>query len=553
VTKANQKKALYAITVAVLLVIAYYLRAINIYIPNAVPRTLVVMLRGIIQISLIIAWCISLKTRIINRQVRRYLMAVAILLAFWLTVRTCKWEFVVYVTEPLGRWCWYAYYIPMIFVPLMGFFIADYIGKSEEYQMPKWMNCLYIPASLLLAGIFTNDLHQLAFSFPNGLEAYEKDYNHRIIYFITMAWFVLLGLYFVFTLLKKSRVPGSKSFQKLPAIIMVCAVIFWILYCFKLISCDLTVVDCLIITLLLESAIQSGLIPSNSNYEELFRQSTVAARIVDQSYQTCYVSSTAKEYSKEVMRSAETAPVHLGDTILNSKAITGGRILWQDEISHLSYLMEQLQDTQKQLGKDNELLKAELELKEQRAKTDEQNRLYDRIARDVSPQLTKVEGLLTLAEQDPTQSRKAIEKVAVICAFIKRRGNLLLLGEENSTVPSRELEYCLRESLDNLRLSGVFVSYESTCVGELSLKNAVAVYDLFEAVAEELLEHMTAVFISLNCEAGNTQMKLQIGCSAPITEQMLPPLPFPGGELKRRIQEEDLTIDLILPKGGATK
>ena len=90
--KADRRKLLYATGAAVLLVIAYYLRAINIYIPNAIPRTLVVMVRGIIQISLLIAWCISLKTRIINSQVRRYLMAVAILLAFWLTVRTCKWS-----------------------------------------------------------------------------------------------------------------------------------------------------------------------------------------------------------------------------------------------------------------------------------------------------------------------------------------------------------------------------------------------------------------------------------------------------------------------------
>ena len=84
---------------------------------------------------------------------------------------------------------------------------------------------------------------------------------------------------------------------------MACAGVFWILYSLGIVKVDLTAMDCLIITLLLESAIQSGLIRSNTGYNELFEISTVAAQIVDKNYEACYLSSFADDFPEDVMRS----------------------------------------------------------------------------------------------------------------------------------------------------------------------------------------------------------------------------------------------------------
>ncbi|MCI5904414.1 MAG: hypothetical protein MRZ61_04650, partial [Oscillospiraceae bacterium] len=90
------------------------------------------------------------------------------------------------------------------------------------------------------------------------------------------------------------------------------------------------------------------------------------------------------------------------------------------------------------MPRNNELLKAELELKEKRTRTEEKSRLYDRIAKEVAPQLAKAEELLKLAECEPEQTKSVIAKISVICAYIKRRGNLILLGEEGSIIPATE-------------------------------------------------------------------------------------------------------------------
>lgn len=551
--KINKKTILYTIGVAILLVIAYYSRAFHTEVDNPILKMLLVMIRSVIQISLVIAWCLSVRTRIINKQVRYYLIAVGILLAFWLILRTCKWEFIAQNGTHLGRYLWYSYYIPMVFVPLLGVFIIDHIGKAENYKTPNSLKYMYIPATFLVTAIFTNDLHNLVFSFPSGYQNSESDCIYHILYYITMAWFILLGIYFVVMLIKKSRVPGSKSFQKLPAVILCISIIFWIMYCMHIVGGDLAANDCIMILALLESAIQSGLIPSNTNYNELFRNSTVSAQIVDADYQPCMVSGTATVLTEDVMRSAEAEPVDLGDTILHSKAITGGHVLWQDDVKQVNDLIEQLCDTQERLGESNELLKAELELKENRARTEEKSRLYDRIAKEVAVQLAKAEELLKLAETEPKQTKSVIAKVSVICAYIKRRGNLLLLGEEGNIIPAIELEYCIRESLDNLRLGDVFTSFDSKCDGTLKLEHAVVAFDFYENIVERLLDDATAMLIHLDCKDGFIKMRLQIGCNQDIAEHTLSELSIPCGTFEWDIQDEDVTVTLLLSEGGDGK
>ena len=540
----------YVIIVAILLLIAYYSRALHTGVSSPIPKMLLVMTRSVIQISLIIAWCFSIKRRILNKQIRIYLIAVGGMLAFWLILRTCKWEFITSNGTHLGRYCWYAYYIPIVIVPLLGVFIIDHIGKTENHKTPHQMKYLYIPASLLVMTVFTNDLHQLVFSFPKGFKNCESDYKYHFLYFIIMTWFIILGIYFVVMLLKKSRVPGSKRLQKLPAVILGISVIFCVMYGMKIVGGDLAAVDCIIIVSLLESAIQSGLIPSNTNYDELFAGSTVSAQIVDADYKPCMVSGTALALTEDLMKSAEAGPIDMGDNILHSKAITGGHVLWMDDIKQINDLIEELRDTQERLGESNELLSAEVELKENRARTEEKNRLYDRIAKEVAPQLAKADELLKLAEDNPKQAKGIIAKVSVICAYIKRRGNLLILGEESSRIPAKELEYCIRESLDNLRLGDVLTSFDSVCDGELKLKHAVVVFDFYENILERLLNDVTAMLIHLDCKDDIVKMRLQIGCNKDIAKNVMSELAVSYGKCEWDIQDEDVTVTLFLSEGG---
>lgn len=252
------------------------------------------MARYVIHVCLLIAWCISIQRRLTNRQVRNLLIAVGILMAFWLTVRTVKYEWIADRTNPIGRYIWYSYYIPMVLIPLIGFFVVKYIDKPIDYDHPKWMNYLAIPAVLLLVLVFTNDLHQSVFRFHKGIELFDTQYQYGTPYYILMAWFILGGLYFVGMLLKKSRVPGNKHMQRLPLYIMLGAIVFWVLHTLKIINCDLTVMDCLL--------------------------------IVDEDFQPHYVSGGALPLSEADIAKTQTGAVHMENTLLRSTPIRAYRM-----------------------------------------------------------------------------------------------------------------------------------------------------------------------------------------------------------------------------------
>ena len=549
--KKNWHLVHYAVAVICLLLTAYSVDLLDNMTADTVLQALMRTVRNVIHISLLTAWCITLQRRIINVQVRHRLVAVSILMAFWLTAKVIKYEFIASRYFWLGRYIWYSYYIPMILIPLMGFFIIDHIGKPEGYRNPRWMNFLYIPAFAILAGIFTNDLHQLTFTFPEGIEMFDSTYGYGPIYFAAMAWFVLLGIYFVVMLLKKSRVPGRKEMQKLPALIMGGAVIFWILYCLGVFrSVDLTVVDCLIISLLLESAIQSGLIPSNTNYQNLFRASTVAAQVVDLDYQVCFASSSAMHLSAEEMKRIGMQPVKAGNTVLHAKPVKAGFVLWLDDVTELNEMMEQLQNVQLQLGKENELLQNELKLKEQQTQLEEKKRIYDRIAEDMAPKLKKMEQLLEEAS-DLETSRGAMTGMCVIGSYLKRRSNLLLLSEECPTIPAREMEYCLWESLQNLQMGDVYTMLDAKCEGSLRMEHVIAAYDFYEDVVERLLDKMNAMAVHVSCSQQTLKMILQIGCTDLISEDTLNGLNLAFGMFRYEIQEEDIILNLEFEEGGA--
>ena len=546
---SKKRSVTYLLLITFALLLAYSLRFVfHPMTENSLLAIAMMTLRWTIQVPLTVAWCLSIRRRILNTSIRHMLLTVGGLLLLWQLVRIIKYDYVI-ITEPIGRYCWYAFYIAMILVPLIGMFVVNHIGKPEGYRSPVWMRYLFIPALFLLGVVFTNDLHQLVFTFPNGFEAYNSDYGYGFMYIPVMAWFFVLALFFVIGLMVKSRVPGSKRFQTMPLLIAIFGIGFWTIYSLGYIECDLTAVDSLIIILLLEGAIQSGLIPSNMNYKELFTQSTIAAQIVDNAQQVHYTSANAAPLDKVVLERAKDEPVDLGDTILHHQAIHGGHIFWQDDVKAINDLAEHLRETNDSLGERYDLMKAEVDLKERRLQAEEKSRLYDRIAQEIAPQLDKADELLQQSREHPEQANALLSQVCVISAYVKRRANLILLGEEKTTVSVRELESCLRESLDNMRLCGVITYLDCRLEGQASVKQIIAVYDLFEDVTEALLSQLSAMMVTAEYTKDVLRLRIQAGCKGMVA--VVPGFTLTDGSVTCQVQDEDLIIEALLTQGGA--
>ena len=152
----------------VLILVAGGLRALDRGMYNSFWSVWLQLLRHMIHIGLLIGWMISIQSRILQRPVRRYLLAIGCMLSFWLFVRASKWMLFAHDSR-MNRYCWYSYYIPMVLVPLLAGMLLPHIGQSERYRPGKRRRFWYIPAVALIGLVLTNDLHQLIFRFPDGI------------------------------------------------------------------------------------------------------------------------------------------------------------------------------------------------------------------------------------------------------------------------------------------------------------------------------------------------------------------------------------------------
>ena len=208
-----------ALTVAALIICAVCARIAARYGYYAQPLSTV---RTVICMGLLAAWGISVRTRIIQTQVRRYLLAIAGLMLLWLTLRTVKYNTYNITAE---RFLWYGCYLPMLFIPVLAVLVALSLGKPENYRLPKGTHFLYLPSVLLFLLVLTNDLHQLVFLFPNGVLS-DDDYRYGAGYYVVLAWMVLCAAASLVLILTKCRIPQSRRYLWLPVVPFVLALMY---------------------------------------------------------------------------------------------------------------------------------------------------------------------------------------------------------------------------------------------------------------------------------------------------------------------------------------
>ena len=508
------------------------------------------ILRAAIYIGLFVAWGISVRSRIIQPQVRRYLTAVSALMIFWMTVRSIRYS----LEEALWvmRHLWYLYYLPMLFIPLLAVFIALSLGKPESFRLPKWTVLLYIPTAALLLLVLTNDLHQLAFVFPTDENVWANVYAHSIVYYLAVGWMFLCALAALGAMLIKCHIPHSHKFLLLPFVPFLLAMIYCVfdivqLPLQKALAADVTVVFCLLITATLELCIQCSLIQSNTRYGELFRESTLAAQIVDRDYAVQYAAKNAPKIPVEKMREAEAGPAALTEGIqVHNMPVDGGHAVWTEDISQLLRLRESLEDQQDELQERKALLKSEYDQEREHKTIEEQNRLYDLLQTRTQSQLNQIDRLVRTYEKTDGAEEKhqILAHIVVLGSFIKRRKDFVLSIDSAPVISEEKLTSALRESfraLTLLRVDGAFLvqTGKEYLPGELLAR----AYDFFEDAIETGLDTLRALNVQVRPVDGKLRINILLDCDADFT-------PLCGRYPQVRIDGEDSEMMLVLPLEG---
>lgn len=502
-----------------------------------------------IYLGILVSWGLSVYDRIVSKNIRRHLIALVALMMFWMLMRTLRLT-VFHHVFPVGQWCWYAYYISMILIPQLCLFAAKYIGKPEGYRLPKRWYLMYIPSAILIAGILTNDLHQLAFRFHLGYEIGWDDYERTYLYYAAVVWIFSCIVFMIREIVKRCRIPGTHKTIWLPIATLGVGVAYSIFYAldsdiFGFI--EMTAALCFTVVAIWESCIKTGLVQSNTHYDELLKYSGLGVAVVDHDYIVHYRSDDAQALTTAQMKAAKTEPVMLdGGIRVSGSKIRGGYTLWQEDLSELLDILDELKELRTELEGSNAVSMQNYRMDKQIRTLAEKNRLHDELHKQTAHQIDLLNDWLKklTATDDPKEKRELLRRIVVVGAYLKRRNNLILVNEQDGIIKEEELRLSIQEMMKNLQLAGITCEASVQFAKDLPADVAMKLFDFYEYVVENAFEGLSCLLARFFCREGLFYACMDAVCSLDLTV-----LEAEGVSVSRS-DENCYTLSLVLEGGG---
>lgn len=479
-------------------------------------------IRAALYLLLFALWGFSLDRRIIQTQALHCLRLTAALMLVWLILRTLKYEFVTDLT--VARYIWYLYYLPMLFIPLLGVYIALSLGKSEEFRLTGRIGALAIIPAVLFLLVITNDLHQQAFAFSSGVPGRPDNYSysHGPVYFCCLGWMVTCMFFSLILLLKKSRVPCSKKKRLAPFVIGCATVLYGILYLLGLPAIrwwlgDMNVMFCLLYAAIYESCIRCRMIQSNTGYVELFEATTLAACIADRSGSIVLRSRAAGE---DMVCPKEGVPLIRPNGIrISSAPISGGYAVWQDNVRPLTELRTKLSENKSKIKNNKEKLQEAYLIQKKLNELTEKNRIYDELETKYGKQIARIGQLLKQCEgAEPAETQSLLKRILLLGTYIKRSANLYFLSQEYELLPQQELRLTVDEAVRVITVCGTECSVVYHTTGPMRSTEVARLLDLLKTVTEATIGGLYSLFISVS----DGEMDLSVECAAELSDLASP-------------------------------
>lgn len=513
----NKKQLLPMILVFTIIGVAYSCRMLAML---DICGVYVNYIRAALYLLLFSLWGYSLDRRIIQPQTLHWLRLTAALMLLWLILRTLKYEFVTDLT--VARYIWYLYYLPMLFIPLLGVYIALSLGKSEKFRLTGRIGALAIIPAVLFLLVITNDLHQQMFAFSSGVPGEPDNYSYGPVYFCYLGWTVTCMFFSLILLLKKSRVPCSKKKRLAPFVIGCATVLYGILYLSGLPAVrwwlgDMNVTFCLLYAAIYESCIRCRMIQSNTGYVELFEATTLAACIADRTGNIVFRSRAAGE---DMVCPREGVPLIRPDGIrISSAPISGGYAVWQDNVRPLTELRARLSENKAQINSNKEKLREAYIIQKKLHELTEKNRIYDEMEARYGEQIGRVGQLLRQCEGGaPEEIQSALKRILLLGTYIKRSANLYFLSQEYELLPQQELRLTVDEAVRVITVCGTECSVVYHTTGPMRSTEVARLLDLLKTVTEATIGGLYSLFISVS----DGEMDLSVECAAELSDLASP-------------------------------
>lgn len=335
-------------------------------------------------------------TKVLDKKIKYLFFALFCMLVFWLGIKVFD---KVAIFDDNSDYIWYLLYIPLLFVPNLWFLINNEIYlKNKKTKIILAIVSLSI-STLLFLLVFTNNLHQFVFIFPDGASgAHYSGYKYNIGYFIVYA-FIFIEILTTIVLFYVFSVKKANAKQKiLPSIVILLILIYSILYISVKIKIpylnDMTLVYVVLGTLLAYVSFKSGLINNSGNYLEFFETCANPLAITNNNGEFVYQNSQFGQLQDDK------------NYILEKQSITNGTLLTLEDVGKLKSLQEELKHDIEQLEFSNKILQRKKEILQSEKQVEQRTKLLNKVESQIESKRIELEKLLsTLPSQMTTENK----------------------------------------------------------------------------------------------------------------------------------------------------
>lgn len=513
---------------------------------------------ALIVCAVAVFWMGTVLQRILRRDIRRTTVLVGWLVVSWSLLRLFKYQLL--VPSHVSRLCWYGYYVYQLAMPLVMLWLAQIVDKPENSKRllrPLWPPlAAYILAELL---VFTNDLHQLVFRFDlSGDWSHDYQYGpgYFVVFLISLA-FLLAAIVLLFRKSRHSRYLGARVFP----VLFIAAILSYIMgYLFKIPlarDSDYTITICVLAMLFFESFLHTGMIPVNVRYGPLFAAAPLNLQLLDEEGQTVLAANGASPIPKSVwrrLRADMSRPLLRDrDTLLHAAPIRGGMVVWQEDVSALNRVRQEIQTSSARLEAANALLREESEAKRRLLAAEAKAELYDELEREIPRRVSALARLIQSLPQAEDHQRQTAYITLCLC-HIKRRYNLFFLTRQGEPVLGDELGIYLDELAELAGYAGVKVLVRCGLHSQMAVRAASLCYDFcFESLSWAVRENCSTMLGYLEREDTELAFKLLPACSPEnwhFSEEFQAAVAAVGGRITSKDLDETAGVWLTIPLGG---
>lgn len=483
-------------------------------------------------IAIAIAWGASLSWRAPTRALA-YLFSIQVLLI----VGFCLHRMVKLLSHGVGeRYLWYAFYFFILANVTVLVIISERASWSQRKARLRRTWVAIAGSLLVFSLVLTNDLHQWVFHFEDPTDWNDGGYTYGWGAVVVALWILCLLCYAGIRFYLYSRTLKNLTFAALGSFIVIVGTVLLVGHSLGLrrwaVGFEVVLVHAILMMVVPEILIQTGLIPSNWRYLKTFRRTTVPFFLLDRNWNVVNRTRTARQIPPQVIRAFQAGQDQVPASALPASSqdaqaidyrltrLEQGYAVFEYDMSPVRALRESLEVTRRELHQQYRTLEDEVQTYRQLESTQARNNLFTLVEDVMRIRLGWVEQRLTQLKQmidgkrpqNVVQTQRILRLIGMHLGYCKRAG-LVALGAkgQEGNVPIRQLRQALSDTCSDFSRYGDLAQVRFDSETDIC-EDAVGLLDAFHTVLEAALEGQAAsVLLNVRVSEKSWQVRALIG------------------------------------------